>query len=175
MRELGPRNHLGRPKGTENLVTNSDFESGVTGWTATRATVTQDTGAAKHGSASMSVASTADFAYARATLASVPDGVYTLSVFEKGGTPNANSGFVNVNDGTSEILQIGIFAGSASWTRRSGQFTVAGSPANVFLDLYSRFEGADGEVLWDAIQLEAGSAATPFTTGTRPAPKELAS
>lgn len=145
-----------------NLCTNGGFETNTTGWAATRSTVTRDTNDSKFGSACMSVVSTDDFAYTRYTFSGLANGTYSLSLWEKGGGTPSDTAFINVGDGTTELLQIGTFAGDADWTKKSGSFTVSGSPANIFVDLYSRFLGANGEMLWDGVQVETGSIATPY-------------
>jgi len=158
---VAPGGYVGRPRGATNEVANGGLETDVTGWVGTRATVAQDAANAHSGAACLSVTSTADFAYARYTISGLANGDYILSLFEKGGDTPSDSAYIVVGDGVGDLLTIGTFAGSVDWTERSGAFTVSGSPASVFVDLYSRFLGAEGEMLWDDIQV-ALAPASPY-------------
>lgn len=146
-----------------NLVTNGGFETNTTGWVGTRATLARSTVQSKFGAASMLVTATDLFAYGTFTLSGLANGEYVLSFWQRQGPQAATDGFYAVNDGTTTFAEAA-YTPTADWSRVIVPFTVTGSPANVFVSLYSRFAGGavGDQVYLDGIQVETGSIATPY-------------
>lgn len=152
---------------TPNVITNGSFETNTTGWTVKGAAsgIARDTTQKYIGNAGMAITTTAaigDGAKFNYTLS--PSTAYTLSFFVKQASGGASFLSYGRQDNGSDIdcgtnVSIG-----TQWTRVSCTFTTGGTIGSS--NIYLKQSDATARTIYiDAVQLQAGSTATPYQEG----------
>ena len=149
-----------------NLMMNGSFESGISGWTASGATIAASTAWSKYGSSSLQITPTANYSQAQVTFSSLrPSTKYTLSATLRMG---AQQGSVGANARTMAVgfnlngTQVGYaLAPTApnvaySETRLSVTFTTPALMDSATLKLYNGGASGQPSVWWDGILLVEG-------------------
>lgn len=158
-----------------NLVTNGSFEGSTTNWTLNKdgtGTMTSNTTTAVYGASALRMARVGGtYHYAASSSISVSASTaYTISGWLKA---NRGSSAATLTvwqyNGASYLAgqdkSIAFTAGVHDWEFKTLAFTSAATATAVIVVLSSN--NTDSIEYWDAIQLEAGSVATPYVTGTR--------
>ncbi|MDB5169140.1 MAG: hypothetical protein JWO41_496 [Candidatus Saccharibacteria bacterium] len=158
---------------TSNLITNPGFEVNTTGWAARNSsTVTQNTNTANtyNGIASLQIATATGTANQGASTSSftstVAAGTYTLSFFAKYSGTLPSTFRAGYNQGASDVV-CGLSASgivTSGFVRFSCTFTTTANLVSLFID-----DGATAvtsTLYIDAVQLQTGSSATPYTIGS---------
>lgn len=154
---------------TANLISNSNFENGISGWTAKGSTAISGTTADKYiGNASMSLTFAAAEDGAKFAYPLASSTTYTLTFYARASGSNLNNARCGRSDNgstnTNATITIGTSSyGSGGWVRYGCTFTTGTTTSGSYV-YFGRSTGS-GTIYVDAVQLELGSAATLYTLG----------